>query len=113
MQLPTSVTAVALSAVHLGLALGVTSHALATKRDPASAVGWIGLAWLSPIVGSVLYLLLGINRVRRRARSLRDSSPAVEVMDGGGRTAGRSEYLEPLSRAGSRITGRPIEADNS
>ena len=59
-----------LSIAHFALAAGVTVHVLAHNRNPGSAVSWIGLAWLSPVVGSLLYLLLGINRVRRRARSL-------------------------------------------
>src|SRR5450755_2374826 len=62
-------TAIALSIVHFALAVAVTLHVLANNRNPGSAVSWIGLAWLSPVVGSVLYVLLGINRVRRRARS--------------------------------------------
>src|ERR1700722_7947935 len=59
----------ALSAVHFVLAIGVTLHVLAHNRNPGSAVSWIGLAWLSAVVGSVLYLFLGINRGQRRARS--------------------------------------------
>jgi cardiolipin synthase len=61
--------AIAVSMVHLALAVGVTLHVLSHNRNPGSAVSWIGLAWLSPVVGSLLYVLLGINRVRRRARS--------------------------------------------
>ena len=62
----------ALSLIHIPLAIGVTLHALFNKRDVAACVGWIGLAWLSPIFGSVLYLIFGINRVKRRADQLRD-----------------------------------------
>src|ERR1700685_4168542 len=72
---------IALTGLHLVLATGVTLHALAHKRDPGSAVAWIGLAWLSPVVGSVLYVLLGINRVRRRARSLNVASPDDAVIE--------------------------------
>lgn len=43
------------------------AHAIMYKRDPRAAVAWVGLIWLSPLVGSVLYVLLGINRVQRRA----------------------------------------------
>ena len=67
----TLIATLSFSAVHCALAAAVTLHVLAYKRDPGSAVAWIGLAWLSPVVGSLLYALLGINRVRRRARSLR------------------------------------------
>ena len=45
-------------------------HAVLRKRDVRAAVAWVGLVWLVPLVGVVLYLLLGINRIRRRARSL-------------------------------------------
>ncbi len=47
-----------------------SAHAVLHKRDVRAAVGWVGLVWLVPAVGAVLYLLLGINRIRRRARSL-------------------------------------------
>ena len=66
--------ATVLSVLHLLLAAGVTGHILIHKRDPGSAVAWIGVAWLSPILGSFLYVLLGVNRVRRRALSLPPSS---------------------------------------
>jgi cardiolipin synthase len=61
---------------HLTAALTVVAnllasgHAVLRKRDVRAAVGWVGLVWLVPVVGVVLYLLLGINRIRRRARSL-------------------------------------------
>ena len=47
-----------------------TGHAVLRKRDVRAAVAWVGLVWLVPLVGVVLYLMLGINRIRRRARSL-------------------------------------------
>ena len=56
------------AALHVGISVAVTVHALLTKRDTVAAIGWIGLAWLSPLVGGVLYWILGINRVRRRAQ---------------------------------------------
>lgn len=47
-----------------------TGHAVLRKRDVRAAVAWVGLVWLVPLGGVVLYLLLGINRIRRRGRSL-------------------------------------------
>ncbi|WP_224247532.1 phospholipase D-like domain-containing protein [Hyalangium gracile] len=47
-----------------------SGHAVLRKRDVRAAVSWVGLIWLVPVLGAVLYLLLGINRIRRRARSL-------------------------------------------
>lgn len=60
-----------LTIVHVVTACAVTLHALFGKREVAAAVGWIGLAWLSPFFGPFLYLCLGINRVKRRAQRLR------------------------------------------
>jgi cardiolipin synthase len=48
-----------------------SAHVVLNKRDTRAAVGWVGLIWLVPVLGSVLYILLGINRIRRRARVLR------------------------------------------
>ena len=97
----------ALFAVHIVLAALITVHALLRKRDVASATGWIGLAWLAPIVGTVFYLMFGINRVQRRARRLR---PA------GGRRGGQPDrpeassdgHLRPLERGIGRITGSQL-----
>ena len=58
-------------------ALGIVSASLATmhivlyKRDVRAAIGWTGLVWLAPIAGPLLYLFLGVNRIRRRAGRLR------------------------------------------
>jgi len=46
-------------------------HAILHRRDSRAALLWVGLIWLLPLLGSILYALLGINRVRRRARTLR------------------------------------------
>ena len=101
----------AFSATHLVLAIGVTTHVLLYKRETNTSAAWIGLAWLAPILGSVLYLLLGINRVRRRAMSLRLRSR--EPLDESATTPGREDHLAHLERAGYRITNRPVEKGNA
>ncbi|HTV29560.1 MAG TPA: cardiolipin synthase [Xanthobacteraceae bacterium] len=108
------VGAVGLSLLHIALAVGVTLHVLFNKRDVAASVGWIGLAWLSPIFGSVLYLLFGINRVKRRANQLRDTHPfrpAIEQSSSAGPS--RDDHLAAFVRAGYRITQRPTEDGNT
>jgi cardiolipin synthase len=47
-------------------AAAVTCHVLLKRSDVRAAAGWIGLAWLSPFIGSGLYFVLGINRIARR-----------------------------------------------
>jgi len=102
----------ALSVLHLALAVGVTAHVLLYKRETNTSAAWIGLAWLTPILGSMLYLLLGINRVRRRAMSLKGRS-ALELADRYRSRVGRDDHLGHLERAGYRITQRPVEKGNS
>lgn len=79
-------------------------HALLTKPDPRSALGWIVTCWLLPFAGTILYLLFGVNRVRTRARQLRaglatigshyDSPPA-------------DDFATQLTRIGDTVTQRP------
>ena len=59
--------ALIVTALHVGLAVLVTMHVLLHKRDVPAAIGWMGLAWLSPIIGPALYWMFGINRVRQWA----------------------------------------------
>jgi cardiolipin synthase len=91
------------------LALLVTLHVLLRKREVASAVGWIGLVWFAPILGAIGYAILGVNRVRRRARLLRPQDagpdsrserPPLKIDD----------ELTQLDRAIGHITGRQLRA---
>lgn len=50
------------------LSLLAACHALLMKRDPRSALGWIVVSLTLPLIGPFLYWLLGINRIRRKAR---------------------------------------------
>jgi cardiolipin synthase len=94
-------------AVGLVLAIGVTIHILLTKREVASAVGWIGLVWFAPIAGAVAYVVLGVNRVRRRARQLRPQDEETEAAFAA-IPDGSEAHLECLQRGIGRITGRPL-----
>ncbi len=55
------------AAADVVLGLVCTGHVLLTKRDPRAAGLWIGLVWLAPVAGLLLYVLIGINRMSRRA----------------------------------------------
>jgi cardiolipin synthase len=59
------------TAAHVLLALAVSAHIVLTKQDVRGAIGWVGLVWLTPVVGAVLYALFGINRIRRQAGRMR------------------------------------------
>ena len=70
--------ALLVSVLHLAMAGAVTVHMLLTKRDVPAAIGWIGMAWLAPVLGSLLYVGFGISRVRRRAQRLKGSGRAID-----------------------------------
>ncbi|GBQ88676.1 cardiolipin synthase [Gluconobacter albidus] len=95
------------------LPLFVTVHALVHKRNTASCTGWIGICWIAPFLGTVLYLMFGINRVRRRAQKMVDRhlwegrDPLAQyrqIVDG---------TLAPLSKMLGRLTERPLMRGNS
>jgi len=91
-----------------------TSHALLHKRDTRAAIIWISVIWTLPIVGPLLYLALGVNRIRRRAIQLgvHDtlSRPVPENL-GEPEPAG-AEHLQHIARVVSRITAQPLTAGN-
>jgi cardiolipin synthase len=108
-----------LAPIGIALAIAATIHVLLRKRDVGSAIGWIGLAWLSPIIGSTVYFMLGINRVERRARKLRrDRQKDVSkegMRDARGTTAPATAIapqLAALERATRRLTGLTAESGN-
>src|SRR3954452_6728890 len=99
-------------ALHLVVATAVTLHVLLTKRDVAATVSWIGIAWLSPFVGSGLYWLFGINRGKRRAYRWRGQprrgGGAAAASDRGTSLPAAMRHLEPLQIAARRITERRV-----
>jgi len=55
---------------YVAIAASVTADVLLTRSDVRAALGWIAAAWLSPILGGLLYFVFGVNRVTRRALKL-------------------------------------------
>ncbi len=105
--------AAGLSVAHILLAICVTVHVLFHKRDVGASIGWIGLAWLSPILGSILYVIFGINRVSRRASQLRPKRAARDAAEPPISSPGRDDHLDALERAGDRITQHQAERGNA
>ncbi len=98
-----------------------SGHVILYKRDNHAAVAWVGLIWLLPVFGAVLYLLLGINRIRRRARFLRGERKGTPAMPAG--WAGLTEvpahvvplrdYYPDLVRLVDAIVQKPALEGNS
>jgi cardiolipin synthase len=112
-ELATSVRSDVELAIGFAIALAVTVHVLLTKREVAAAVGWIGLAWFSPFVGGFTYLVLGINRVRRRAIAVRGRVPHPGPGWREPTTPRDDGHLKPLGRSIGVITGRQNEPGNA
>jgi cardiolipin synthase len=105
------------SALGTGLALVASGHAVLYKRDPRSAIGWVGLIWLVPYGGVLLYFLFGINRIQRRAARLRRRRPRLkpdrtiepESIEALARTIGsEATHLHALAQMIGKLTGKPL-----
>ncbi|MGA2244715.1 MAG: phospholipase D-like domain-containing protein [Verrucomicrobiota bacterium] len=99
---------------HVLAGLLATGHTLLHKRDTRAATIWISVIWTLPIVGPLLYLALGVNRIRRRAIQLGVhgslSRPVPEDL-GEPEPAG-AEHLQHIARVVSRITSQPLLPGN-
>ncbi|HEY5550833.1 MAG TPA: phospholipase D-like domain-containing protein, partial [Opitutaceae bacterium] len=109
-----------LSAVTIAAAIAASVHAIIYKRNAQAAVLWVALIWFSPLVGPFLYLVVGINRIRRRAaivfrdreRVRVDAEPGVdgshvaELLPVGAKHL--ADHVGYMDRAGTR----PVLAGN-
>lgn len=94
----------------IGDALAI-GHAVLYKRDPRSAVGWIGIILVFPIAGAIIYLFLGINRIQRRAVHLRGHSVTPEIAPDD-TEASVPAGLADLARIVRNVTGHPLLPGN-
>jgi cardiolipin synthase len=49
--------------MHIGASLLVMSHCLKTRKEASSALLWMFLSWMLPVIGPLMYLSFGVNRV--------------------------------------------------
>ncbi|MCA9679840.1 MAG: cardiolipin synthase [Kofleriaceae bacterium] len=100
------------------MSVATTLHVLLVPRLPRSASGWLAVIWLSPIVGPLLYVLLGINRIVRKGQTLRtEAAPAREhpspaSADDLAARLGDAPHVAALARAADRLTHRPLLTGN-
>jgi cardiolipin synthase len=91
-----------------------SAHALLHKRDSRAATLWIGIVWFLPALGPLLYLALGVNRIRRRAIKLAVhktfSRPVPENL--GEPEHEGAEHLQHIARVVSRVAEQPLTAGN-
>ncbi|MDR3460653.1 MAG: phospholipase D-like domain-containing protein [Verrucomicrobiae bacterium] len=91
-----------------------SGHALLLKRDTRAATIWLGVIWTLPALGPLLYLILGVNRIRRRAIQLgvhkTFSRPVPD--DLGEPEHDCAEHLKHIARVVSRVVAQPLTAGN-
>jgi cardiolipin synthase len=103
--------------VSIVLGVGAAVHAAMTKDDVRAAVGWVGVVLLNPILGALIYLVFGINRVRRvaiarrrgRAAEADDHGPGVAAVDV---VAAAGPQFASLQRLGDRVSPFVVTAAN-
>jgi len=104
------------------LSLLAASHALLMKRDPRAALGWIVVSLTLPLLGPLLYWLLGINRITRTARRWQESGRRLSGHDAfqaphqaqpAPAIAGDTAQLRELRLLSDRIVTTSLTAGNS
>jgi cardiolipin synthase A/B len=109
------------SLVLLGISVWASAHAILHKREVHASISWAGLIWLAPGIGALAYLLLGRNRIRRRAAALRRGAPrvrapqCVEKIESGAIATLLGPDAEPLveiARVVEEATAQPLLPGN-
>ena len=98
-----------LISIYLAIAIVAGIHAIITVRNSRAAFGWLGLIIVFPLAGAILYVLFGINRVRRKAQRI---SRETNLEQGKDSPAKRSTTGAHLSRPGFNVTGVKLTAGN-
>lgn len=110
-----------LSLGHIVGAIGVTVDAVLRKRQVPAVFGWVGLAWLAPVVGSLLYVAFGINRIQRAALALQrqpllGDTEELRAQQASGQFLKQLGEDHPnlpgLARLGFHTTGNPLLPGN-
>lgn len=97
------------------------SHAVMTKEDVRAATGWVGVILLSPILGAFVYMIAGINRIRRASiASERTRSGGSEFRRHGQFDVSRAlvgdlfgERFATMKTLGDRVTRHAMTSGNS
>lgn len=55
-----------LTLIERTLAGSAIVHAILRRRETKATLGWVGLIWFTPLLGSLIYFAFGVNRMQRR-----------------------------------------------
>ncbi len=105
----------------VALAIFASAHVVLFKRDSRAAIAWAGFVWMVPLVGPVLYMIFGINRLRRQASLLRSgreqyrAEPTIEECapeELRQHLPGHTGHLYLLARVVGEVVKRPLLPGN-
>jgi cardiolipin synthase len=108
--------------LHVVIGLCVSSDIVLRKTDTRAALGWIGFVWSTPLLGSLLYFVFGVNRIHRIAQARRSRLPELEVKSASElvdvetalQKCGPSrQHLFALAKLVNEVTGRPLCSGNT
>ena len=109
------------AAIAFLLSVAAAGHAVLYKRDSRAAIAWVGFIWLVPVVGALLYVIFGVNRLRRHAAVLRGAlehyqSPAARLEclpeELHHHLPAHTGHLMMLARVVCGVVDRPVLAGN-
>lgn len=95
--------------IYIAVAVGAGIHVLIYVRNSRAAFGWLGLIIVFPIAGAILYVLFGINRVRRKAKRISREAQVEPAMDS---LAPLSSEGSARSQPGFKVTGLDLTPGN-
>ena len=99
-------------------AIVAACHALLTKRNPRSALGWTVALLFLPIVGLVAYLIFGIGRAQSHAEKIMKEIAKIELYFTSKPPEGvdlpiATAEAETLDNVGHALTANPLFPGNS
>jgi len=112
-----------LTLVERSFAAGSVVDAIMRRRETKATLGWVGFIWFTPLLGSVVYLAFGINRLERRGCRFQRQLEEVLVEVRRRIPAGTQASLQSIQRQSpkfrqmndlvTRLTTAPLLAGNS
>lgn len=110
------------AATHLVVGATASAHVVLNKEDTRAAIGWVGIIWLTPLLGSMLYVVFGVNRIRARALALRAPQlrpespcalPLASIQAAHQHLEAQPYHLNALARVVAEVTQRPLLPGNA
>lgn len=93
-------------------AVFTAGHAVLYKRDTRAVIAWVAMIIMVPLAGAMLYWLLAVNRISKKARKLRPL-PAGRRRDRPPAHCEVSSELAPLARAGDVMSPFKLTGGNA